>query len=67
MPKPIICPSCGSKRPKKHNFCVKCGAKLKPFCYRCHFDRQYHKCGYDKCPSLYTYIKEKTNKINFTD
>ena len=67
MGRKIVCPQCGSKRYAKDNFCVKCGAKLKNFCRRCKFDQKARSCGYDKCPSLHIYIKEKVIGKNFKD
>lgn len=67
MARKVICPNCREKNYLKNNFCGKCGSKLKNYCLRCHFDQKYHKCGYDKCPSLYVYIKEKIMRENFCD
>ena len=45
------CPRCGSKQINGNaNFCVKCGAKLRPVCKCWVLKKDNYTCGEDSCP-----------------
>lgn len=65
MKKITVCKRCGRANPRKGNFCLYCGVKLRSTCFACHFDGMPRDCGHEKCPDFKTYIKERLDGVGF--
>lgn len=53
----VKCSSCGYTAEESHNFCKKCGKKLREIC-DCWVKKSNYNCGESSCPGYRLYVLE---------